>query len=152
MGFLSNLFRRSPTVTFGHPVFGTLTLESGAKGPYWMHEVYEGENGISISIDTRDAAEPTQLQIDFFQRVTTDLDSVVGPVLSELGERHKEIYGENLPSDWRLAFTLAGVGVPLDGDPNAEWDIALECLTNNSKFLYTCYFEEGKLTHVSVDT
>ena len=116
------------------------------------HEVLQGEGGISISIDTRGAEEPTQEQVEFYRRLTSDLDRTLQPALSELARRYREFHRRELPGDWRQAFKLAGVGVPLNGDGNLEWDVALECLTGNSQFLYTCYFEHGALSHVSVDT
>lgn len=152
MGFLSKIFGKSPSVTLAHPVFGELLLGSGATGPYWMHEVYQGDEGISISIETRGTAEPTQSQIEFFQSITSSLDAAIRPALPMLAARYQEVYGKAIPSDWREAFRLAGIGVPLDGDSNSEWDLALECLTNNSQFLFTIYFENGEAAHVSVDT
>lgn len=152
MGLLSSLFGSSPPVTLAHPVFGALTLDRGAGVPCWVHEVYEGEEGLAISIDTRNSEEPTQGQVEFFERITSDLDRAVQPLLPQLAVSHEEMHGKALPSDWRLAFKLAGMRVPLDGDANFDWDIAFECLTDNSRFLYTCYFEEGRLVHVSIDT
>jgi hypothetical protein len=152
MGFLSKLFNASSSRSMLHPVFGKLVLNRGKNGPYWLHEVYTGEESVSISIESPDGDEPTQAQVAFYQRVVSDLDVTVNSIREPLALRYKGMHRKELPADWTEAFKLAGVGVPATGDPCADWDISLECLTDRSGFLYNCYFKGAHLEHISVDT
>jgi len=149
---LRKLFQSKPVPKVSHPIFGELLLNQGANGPYWLHEAFEDTGGVTISIETRVGELPTEQQVRFYQEITGDEQAMYERVRARLSAEHEKMHRKIVPSDWRLAFKLAGIGVPLDGDILNPWDIAYECLTDRTRFLYTCYFEDGVLSHVSVDT
>ena len=149
--FLRKLIQSKPRPKLSHPILGELQLEQGAKGPYWLREAYhEGE--LTISVDTVEEAAPSQAQVEFFQWATGDLESIYLSVASELTSQHNKMQGKPVQADWRQTFRLAGLGIPHEGNKQLPWDITFECLTDGSGNLYTCYFENGTLAHVSIDT
>ena len=60
--------------------------------------------------------------------------------------------GKPFPEKWSDEFRPAGLSIPLEGDKNKLWDVTFECLTNNSGFLFTSYFEDGEPSGITVDT
>lgn len=141
----------SPGPTIEHPTFGKLVLCQGAKGPYWLHESYTDDE-VCISVDTCGVQPPTQQQEAFFSAIINDLDGAFAKMNALVAPEYENFLGRPLPSQWREAFRLASVGVPLDGDGNRDWDITFECITENKGFLFTCYFEYGAPTGLTVDT
>ena len=134
------------------PTFGELTLVPGAKGPYWLHEVPKGMSGLTISICTRAGELPTKDQVRFFEAIVSNEEATYARVGARLNSEHEKMHHKGVPADWRLAFKLSGITVPLDGDALTPWDITYKCLTDGTLYLYTCYFDKGAVDHVSVDT
>jgi hypothetical protein len=58
---------------------------------------------------------------------------------------------EAFPSNWRQAFEFVGLTVPLDGDKKQPWDMSFDCLRDPGGHMFTCYFEGGKPSHVTID-
>ena len=149
--FLHDLLVAKPKIKFKHPVLGELQLEQGARGPYWLREAH-GDDELVVSVHTIGEALPTDAQAEFFQWVNNDLEAIYQSVAPELASRHQGMQGQPVQPRWHRTFRLAGVGIPLDGNRQFPWDLTFECLTGNSGHLYTCYFENGALVRVSVDT
>ncbi|HEY0725940.1 MAG TPA: hypothetical protein VGD41_18490 [Pyrinomonadaceae bacterium] len=145
-----DFLKRKP-ISIEHPVFGLLTLAKGKNGPYWMHDAYAGDE-LAISIETVGDAPPTEQQTAFFRTIVSDPTATFQRAAGLLTPRYEQFFNRPLPEDWNAAFKLGGVGVPLGGVESNPWDVAFECLTNNSGFLFTCYFVDGRPGHVSVDT
>jgi len=149
LGFIKRLF--APKLSLQHPVFGQLTLESGKKGPYWMHDSYSDDEP-SVSVDTVGAEPPSPQQVAFYQSITGDLDAAFAKVSGRMVPEYEKLLNRTFPQNWREAFAFAGVGVPLGGDAKQPWDIVFQLRTNNLGYVFTCYFENGKLTHLGIDT
>lgn len=148
---LFSFLRSKPQVVLQHPVFGKISLEQGKSGPYWAHEAYD-DNELAISIETRGDLPPTDRQVEFFQRIVRNTDKIFAMTADLIAPRYEGFFRAQIPSDWREALRLCSVGVPLEGAETNDWDVTFESLTNNSGFLFTCYFEKGAPSHVSVDT
>jgi hypothetical protein len=144
-------FFRRKQISIEHPVFGLLTLEKGKNGPYWMHDAY-AEDELAISIETVGDQPPTEQQSAFFRSIVGDPAATFQRAAGLLTPRYEQFFNRSVPQDWNAAFKLGGVGVPLGGDESNPWDVSFECLTNDSGFLFTCYFVNGRPEHVSVDT
>lgn len=139
-------------IRLDHPIFGIITLEKrGKKGFYWMHNAYEDDD-ISISIDSLDATPPTELQAEFFRKITLDPDMAFSRTAELIVPRHEQFFRRPFPAQWRSALRLCGAGIPLHGVETQPWDISFECLTDNSGHIFTCYFVNGCPSHVSLDT
>lgn len=150
-----------PGGTFGsyvpeinHPIFGELIFSQGANGPYWVHETYEtsSEEEICVSIDTVGTEPPSKKQEEFYSKVVTHLDEYFEKVNELIVPKYESYLGVLFPEEWKDAFRLASLGVPLDGDEMRNWEITFVCITRSSGFLFTCYFEKGIPVHVGVDT
>lgn len=149
MSFLKRLFGPKPSID--HPVFGKLTLLRGKKAPFWMHDSYTDEDP-AISIETVNEDPPSEEQVLFYQRITGDLDATFALVASDIVPMFEKWMKRPFPSNWRAAFHFAGVGIPLRGNPNNPWDLTFELHLENKGFLFNCYFENGRVVHVGVDT
>lgn len=134
-----------------HPVLGKLKLLQGKNGPYWMHDSYTYDDP-AISIDTVDEQPPSDEQVAFYQRIASDLDTTFARVAPSVVPEYEKWLKRPFPSNWRDAFTFAGIGIPLEGKEGNPWDLTFELLTDKLGYLYTCYFENGQLVHVGVDT
>ena len=143
--------RPKPQIILDHLVFGKISLEQGKKESYWMHDAY-GDDELSISIQTREDSPPTEQQVEFFERIINDQDQVFSRVARLIEPRYYDFFRTSLPANWREAFKLCGIGVPLDGSETNDWDVTFESLVDNTGFLFTCYFELGFPVHVTVDT
>lgn len=149
MTFLKRLFAPRPSIE--HPVLGKIRLLPGKKGFFWMHDTYSDDE-IAISVDTINGEPPTDEQVAFYQMITNDPDAAFARVASRVIPEYEKWLKQPFPKDWREAFKLSGIGVPLAGNENNEWDLTFVLLTNNRGFLFNCYFENGRLVHVGVDT
>jgi len=148
---LRKLIRPTPRARLLHPVFGELLLEHGAYGPYWLHEALS-DSDLAISIDTTGNEAPTDNQVTFYRQIVGDENAAYRLVEAALASEHEKIQGKNVAIDWKMAFRLVGIGVPLDGAMSNRWNVTFECLTDSCRFLYTCYFESGVLARIGVDT
>lgn len=151
MKFLKRLWRGNEGVSIEHPTFGTLILRKGKKGHYWMHDAYLPDE-LTVSFDTEAANPPSNEQEAFYKAVVSDLDATFDKARNLLIPDYEKMMGVAFPMQWRSALRFAGLGVPLDGIGTNPWDITFECLTDNSGFLFTCYFEKGRPVAVTCDT
>ena len=148
---LFGFLRPKTQVVLDHPAFGAILLCRGKNGPYWMHDAYEDDE-LAISIETRGDSPPSDDQVAFFERIVNDPGQVFARAAHLMAPRYFDYFAAPLPSNWRDAFRLGGLGVPLDGVETNNWDVTFESFANGSGFLFTCYFEQGNPVHVSVDT
>jgi hypothetical protein len=148
-----DFFRRKPISipSIEHPVFGSITLDKGKDGWYWMHDAYD-DGEIAVSIDTLDGVPPTDSQCDFYSKITLNPDAAFALAAPLVVSRYEEFFRRPFPQQWRLALRLCGLGVPLDGVETNPWDISFECLTDNTGHIFTCYFINGQPSHASLDT
>lgn len=149
--FLKRLFSGPPIPSLDHPVFGRLALDGGERGPYWMHDSYSDDD-LSISIETVGEEPPSEAQIRFFKAVTGNWDAMFERVSADVVAKYQGYVRKPFPQHWRSALRPGGIGVPLAGDENNPWDVAFVCETDNLGFVFTCWFEGGKLNGVTVDT
>ena len=149
MSLFNRVFGPKPSIE--HPVFGKLTLLRGNKGPFWMHDSYTQDDP-SISVGTVNEEPPSQKQVAFYQRITSDLDAAFAKVAPHVVPEYEKWMKRPFPNNWREAFLFAGIGVPLDGNGDNPWDLTFELRTDNKGFLFNCYFENGRVVHVGVDT
>jgi hypothetical protein len=151
MSFLRRLFSGRESKELQHPVFGKLLLIPARNGSYWEGEpVLEG-GSIGLAIETIDSDSPSDAQVQFFQSTVTDLDATFNLAAPILVVEYEKWVRAKFPDQWRNAFRFSGMAVPLGGLPTNPWELSYECLTENSGKLFTCYFQEGKPTHVSID-
>ena len=151
LGRLFDFFRGAKAPSLSHPVFGELSLRQGKKGPYWMHDAYE-KGDLAISIESRGGEPPSETQAHFYVSVTTDWDATFARVSNQLVPRYESYLRRPFPPEWRSAFMPAGLGVPINGSNDSPWCITFECVTDNAGYLFTCYFEGGLPSGVTVDT
>ena len=149
------LFKRllfgTPPASLDHPVFGLLTLQSGKRGPYWMHDACSDDE-LSISIETVGVEPPSEAQVAFFQTVTGNWDAMFRRVSKDVTDKYQSYVRKPFPEQWRAALQPGGIGVPLAGDETKPWDITFVCVTDNLGYLFNCWFEGGEFKDVSVDT
>lgn len=151
MSFLSRIFGRRAEPTLQHPVFGTLLLISTKTGAYWEGEPLVGDQTIGLAIETSGEAPPTEAQVRFFQNTVANLDAAFNLAAPLLVSRYEEWTRGKFPRSWRDAFKFAGISVPLDGVETNDWELTFECIRDEDGHLFTCYFENGRPAHVSVD-
>lgn len=145
---LTRLLVGHKRVRLDHPYFGKLTLQQGRRGAYWLRDE---DDGIAIAIDSIDQQAPTPQQCAFYERCVTDLDATFAQASPLLIPEYEKVMGRAFTGRWRQAFALCGVGIPLRGDEREPWDLAFECLTEDSGFVFTCYFVDGYASDISVD-
>jgi hypothetical protein len=149
MKLFKSLFTPKPTID--HEVFGKLILAKGKNGPYWIHESYSDDDP-TISIETLSGNPPTDSQLEFYKNIVSDLDRTFGLVQEKLVPAYEQMLGTTFPECWQEVLIFAGVGIPVDGNSNLEWDLTFELTEGNLGYLFNCYFDNGSLVHVGVDT
>jgi hypothetical protein len=149
MGLFDRLFPPKPSID--HPVFGKISLLRGKNGPYWIHESFSDDEP-TISIETKAAEPPSEQQVAFYRRFAGNQDAAFARVAERLAPRYENLLKRSFPENWREAFALAGLGIPYDGNERLPWEMSFQLLTDNKGFLFTCYFENGALVNVGMDT
>jgi hypothetical protein len=149
--FLKRLWSGDEGVSIEHPMVGTLILRKGKKGLYWMHDAYLPDE-LTVTFDTETANPPSNEQLAFYGAVINDLDAAFAKTKDLLIPRYEKMMGVAFPKQWRSALRFTGISVPLGGTDTNPWDITFECLTDNTGFLFTCYFENGCPVGVTCDT
>ncbi|AOW13128.1 hypothetical protein LPB72_07410 [Hydrogenophaga crassostreae] len=145
------LLKSELRIGIDHPILGELQLEQGKNGSYWLSEAFQDDD-ITVSIDTVDVAPPSDEQVEFRVWVTENLASIYDSVSSEMDIQHLGMHRKPVEADWRKTFRFAGFDVPIQGKIGLPWELAFECLTDDSGFIYTCHFENTSLVHTSFDT
>ncbi len=136
-----------------HPYFGEMTYYGFKKNSngYWESEVeFEGDY-ISIIINSEEEILPMSKHEEFAKSIFADLDAVfikIKPLMFSILEDWKEI---EITDDWPKVFKLTGFDVPLNADSINDWEISFECLIDPDGHYFTCQFEKGIPTGVSVD-
>jgi hypothetical protein len=149
MRLLKRFFGAKPTIE--HPVFGKLTLRQGKKAPYWMHDSYS-DSDLAISVETTDEDPPSDDEVAFYNRIINDLDAAFEMVAPHVVPEYEKWMKRQFPSNWREAFQFAGIGIPLRGNGDNPWDLTFELRADKKGFLFNCYFENGHVVHIGIDT
>ena len=149
MKLFKRLFKSKPSIE--HDVFGRLILEKGKKGPYWIHESYSSDDP-TITIDVLADEPPSEAQVDFYEEIVSNLDQAFELVREKLVPEYERMLGAKWPDSWREIFVFAGIGIPVDGERSSDWDITFELVKDNYGYLFNCYFENGNIVHVGIDT
>jgi hypothetical protein len=136
-----------------HPYFGEMTYYGFKKNNngYWECEV-EFEGGyLSVIINSPDEVLPTINHEEFVKSILNDMDKTFAKIKSLMYSTFENWKELEITDDWRKVFELSAIEVPLDCNPLNNWDIGFECLLDKDGHYFTCYFENGIPTGVSVD-
>jgi len=151
MSILRRLFFGREPQQLQHPVFGKLLLITTKTGAYWEGEpTVEGES-IGLALETTKGEPPTEQQVEFYQRIINDLDATFSLAAPLLVPEYEKWLRAKFPENWREAFKFSGVSVPVGGLSSNPWELSCECISDRAGHLFTCYFEHGIPTHVSID-
>lgn len=161
MGFLSKLLDilnkdltgKTWTEKAEHPFFGPVVLyaRKEAYGSYWEAAIqFEGRT-LGVGIESPDRTLPSDAQVEFANRILSDVDEVFRRASELLVKNYEEWHKHPFPEDWREAFVFVGFSVPLGADETNDWYVSFDDFTDTHKHMFTCYFEGGKPTHVSID-
>lgn len=125
-----------------HPLFGPMELTRIRGEESWEAEsVSMGGLTVAAYFRTTDSRLPSEAQIRFLRDAVGNLDATFHKAAAVLKPAYEEIYGPTAASLSEI-FELAGVEVPLDGDPNTPWMLQFERLSGRYA-LFTVYFRDG---------
>lgn len=151
MRFIKNLLSGKRPKRISHPVIGKAFLVESEYGSYWQAEPQVAGRRFSLAIYTIGCQEPTEPQIELFQRYARDMAVAFAKASALLiGEYEKNVLPP-FPASWQEASQLVGMSVPLDADETNPWDLSFECLHDRRRSIYTCSFEAGTPTEVRFD-
>ena len=149
--FLRKLFFGPDGRSSVHPLFGKIILFEFKAGSYWEAEPTLNGEKIGVAIESVSGEEPTVEQERFYLDATADLSSSFSVAAPALVPRFEEWTKLPFPTDWRSVFRFSHISIPIGGDHNNPWDIGFELTLPKDRHLFTCYFENGQPTNVSVD-
>ncbi|HEU4460709.1 MAG TPA: hypothetical protein VFR90_16435 [Methylibium sp.] len=149
MSFFKRLFASNAPKRLDHPVFGEAVFIEAKLGSYREAEVDIGEDCLFVAIDAPDQQEPTQSQVEFYERIMAMPDQTFSLVQSVLVPAFENWSKTHFPKDWREVLKLSGLSVPVDGNNNLLWELSFEAKVLN-KQLFTCRFESGKPVQVEI--
>jgi hypothetical protein len=151
MNLIKRFFGAVQPQQFHHPVFGKLLLMNTKKGSYWEAETNVNGETISVSIEAMNDALPSEEQTHFYNELVGDIDKVFAKAAPLLVPEYEKWTSSAFPDNWRDAFKFVGVSVPLAGLGTNPWQLSYDCLTDKAGHMFTCYFENGNPTYVSID-
>ncbi len=116
-----------------------------------MHDSYSDDDP-AISVETVNGEPPSIEQAAFYRRITDDLDAAFAKVAIRVISEYEKLLKRDFPQNWRETFKFSGIGIPLGGSEDQTWNITFELLTNNLGYLFTCYFKNGHIDYIGIDT
>lgn len=136
-----------------HPYFGQMVLFAfkNSDKSYWEAELDHDGDSISVGIEAPDRNEPSDLQVAFAQNILSNVNTTFARAAPLLEPEFERWHKESFPSDWKSAFKFVGFFVPAHGDECNAWQLSYESLRDRARHHFTCYFENGKPHHVTVD-
>ena len=136
-----------------HPFFGDIVLFAfkNSDDSYWEAEIETEGRSLTVIIQAPDRLEPTEKHVQFIQDLLLDQDATYGRVSELFSKEYAQWYGQPLLRNWRAAFRLVAITIPVGCDQFNDWDISYECLSDGHGHHFTCYFAGGKASGVSVD-
>lgn len=102
-------------------------------------------------METTGDTPPSMEQVRFYQAWSSDPNVAFAKAAPLLVSEYEKWLRQPCPENWRTAFKFVGMSVPLSGLDTNPWDRSFDCLTDRSGHLFTCYFEQGPPSHVSID-
>lgn len=136
MKFLRRILFGCESWQLQHPVLGKLMVTSTKPGAYWEGELtVEGES-IGLAIEPMNGERPTKQQVEFYQKITGDLEATFGLVAPLLAREYEKWLRAEFPVE-RLSSNAS--------------ELSNECVSDRTGRLFTCYFERGIPTLVSID-
>ena len=151
MGLLQRIFRSSYGRRIEHPVLGEALLIRAKKGAYWEVETEVAQKAFTVSIEAPDEAEPSQQQVEFFERFAKNPNLAFSRVQSLLVAEYEKWVRKPFPNNWTDAFEFVGMSVPVAADERNPWELSFECLQDRERHLFTCTFERGAPRGIQID-
>lgn len=147
-----NRFWDGPVVaTVVHPLFGTMELTSIRGRESWDADSVPFEDRtISAYFKTSNSRIPSNEQIAFFRKATSDEAMLLQRAASVLVPAYERIYGA-LAGPLSETFEFVGIGVPLDADPDNPWLLQFEKVDGRYA-LFTVHFKNGVAADYDHDT
>ncbi len=134
-----------------HPLFGPMELNRIRGEESWDAEsVSIGGRTVAAYFRTSESRLPSEAQIRFLRDTIGSLDATFKKAEAVLAPAYEEIYGSFAGSLSEI-FELAGVEVPLDGNPSNPWMLQFETLSGRYA-LFTVYFRDGAAVDFQLDT
>ena len=150
MSFLTRLLS-GRTRQVIHPVLGKILLFKAKRGPCWEAEPIVRGEAFSVSVETMDEMPPTDDQVRFYEAWSNDPDAAFAKAAPLLVPEYEKWLRQLFPERWQTAFKFVGMTVPIGGIETNPWELSFDCLTDKSGHMFTCYFEHGHPTSVSID-
>jgi hypothetical protein len=151
MGFLHRLFTSNSGRRIEHPVLGEALLIHTKSGAYWEVETEVQQRPFTITIEAPDRADPSESQVAFFQKFSRNPDFAFAQAAPLLTGEYEKWVRQPFPANWRDAFELVGMTVPVAGNELNPWDLSFDCLQDRAGHQFTCTFEDGKPSSISID-
>jgi hypothetical protein len=150
MSFLWRLFGKLPKYV-EHDVFGKCLFMRAKAGGYWECETVLNGSPFTVIIETFQEAPPSAEQSQFYREIVGDPDAAFERGASLLVQEYIEWTGQPFPASWTTAFKFVGMTVPLEGSATNDWDLSYDCLSDDARHMFTCYFVGGRPSYVVVD-
>ena len=98
---------------------------------------------------TGTAEGPTKAEEEFCKQAFEDLDLLFSRCRAAFEPEFLKWAKYPLPESWRRTFKLDGFQVPLEGRPSNTWELCY--FVEPAHHYFTAVFENGKVSHVTVD-
>ena len=105
----------------------------------------------AVIIETTGETPPSERQIQFYESIVGDADAAFARAATLLAPEYENWTRRTFPEQWRDAFKFVGMSVPLEGLDTNPWDLSFGCITDKEGHMFTCYFEAGRPSRVTVD-
>lgn len=148
-----DLTGRTREVGASLPYFGDAILFTfrETNQSYWEAEIKCEGKPVCVIINAPDCGEPSKEQTDFARQIVSEPDTAFSRGETLLAREFEQWHKKPLPPDWRTAFKFVGFTVPAEGNNHNDWELSYESLWDPKGHVFTCYFNGGKPTSVTVD-
>ncbi len=126
MRFLRWLLDRETGTRIEHPVLGEAVYFKAQFVSYWEVETEVKGFPFTLILDAENLEEPSQGQVEFFQRFASDPDMAFRIVSPLLIPNYEKWTKEPLPPTWQEKLSFVGMSVPRSASQNASYELSFD--------------------------
>ena len=152
MRFLRWLIDTESGKRIEHPALGEAVYFRAKLGSYWEVETEVNGWPFTLIVDAENLEEPTENQIEFFQRFASAPDLAFDRVSSQLIPAYTDWTKLPFPEVWQEEISFVGMTVPRSGDERSKYELCFEGPRGKRAAHFACKLVDGRVADVEVST
>jgi hypothetical protein len=152
MRFLRWLIDTESGKRIEHPALGEAVYFRAKLGSYWEVETEVNGWPFTLICDAENLEEPTDIQVEFFQRFASAPDLAFDRVSSHLIPAYTDWTKLPFPEVWRDEISFVGMTVPRSGDEQSNYELCFEGPRGKRAAHFACKLVDGRVAEVEVSS